>query len=94
MSLAEIRENINALDAEILSLLHRRFQLALRTRAFKPLARDPAREREIFDTLKAKAAEYPLLRKDFVLGLYNEILRESRRLQKRSGRALKKEKQP
>ena len=45
MSLAEIRDNIDAIDAEILALLNRRFRLALRTRAFKSSPRDPVRER-------------------------------------------------
>lgn len=93
MSLAEIRKNIDAIDAEILSLLHRRFRLALRTRSFKSLARDPSREREIFDNLRVASEGSPLLREDFIFGLYREILRESRRLQRRSGRPHNQEKQ-
>jgi len=93
MSLAEIRNEIDAIDGEIFFLLHRRFRLALRTRDLKPLTRDPSREREIFNQLKEKAARFPLLRKNFILGLYREILRESRRLQRRSGRDKNQEKQ-
>lgn len=93
MTLAEIRKNIDAIDAEILSLLHRRFRLALGTRPFKSIPRDPSREQEILDNLRAKSAGYPLLREDFILGLYGEILRESRRLQRRSGRDKNQEKQ-
>jgi chorismate mutase len=93
VTLAKIRKNIDAIDAEILSLLHRRFQFALGTRPFKSLPRDPSREREILDNLRAKSAEYPLLRENFVLDLYGEILRESRRLQRRSGRNKNQEKQ-
>lgn len=93
MSLAEIRKNIDAIDAEILSLLHRRFQFALQTRSFKSLPLDPSRERDIFDRLRATAAGSPLLREDFILDLFGEILRESRRLQRRFGRHKNQEKQ-
>jgi len=91
MTLDRIRQDIDAIDAEILSLLDRRFRLALRTRAFKALERDPSREREIFGRLRAVAAECPLLREEFILGLYREIIKESRRLQARSGRGKNQE---
>jgi chorismate mutase len=94
VTLAEIRNEIDAIDAEILSLLDLRFQLALRTRAFKARPRDPARESEIRAGLKAKAADYPLLRAEFVLSLYASILKESRRLQSQAGRTVTQEKQP
>jgi len=93
MSLAEIRKRIDAIDEEILSLLHRRFRLALRTRTFKTMPHDPSREREILGRVKAAAKRYPLLRPNFLLGLYKEVLRESRRLQARSGREIDQEKQ-
>jgi chorismate mutase len=94
MSLSGIRNDIDAIDAKILSLLNRRFSLALRTRAFKSSTRDPVREREIRGRLKMKAAGFPLLRTEFVLSLYADIIKESRRLQSRSGRNVKQEKQP
>ena len=94
MPLSEIRKDIDAIDAKILSLLNRRFSLALRTRGFKSSPRDPVREREIQAGLKAKTADFPLLRAEFVLSLYADILAESRRLQSQAGRIFKQEKQP
>jgi chorismate mutase len=91
VTLDKIRRDIDAIDAEILSLLGRRFQLALRTRAFKALERDPSREREIFSRLRAVAAKCPLLREEFIFSLYREILKESCRLQARSERGKNQE---
>ena len=92
MALSEIRSRIDSIDAEILELLHRRFSLALRTRRFKSRPRDPAREAEVLDRLRAAAAWSPLLRPDFLIGLYKEIFKESRRLQARTDRGRKREK--
>jgi chorismate mutase len=94
MFLVQIRKNIDTIDGEILSLLHQRLQLALQTRSFKTRVGDPAREREILDNLRKKMSGYPLLRTDFVLGLFKEILKESRRVQRRSRHEKEQEVQP
>jgi chorismate mutase len=86
MTLTRIRDEIDAIDGEILSLLHRRLLLARRTRALKRRLADPAREREVFDRLTMTMRGYPLLRPEFVLGLYGQIMKESRHVQRRGCR--------
>jgi chorismate mutase len=94
MSLTQIRDEIDAIDGEILSLLHRRLLLARRTRSFKKRLGDPAREREIFDRLTLTMRGYPLLRPEFVLGLYGQVIKESRLVQRRGRREKEEEGQP
>ena len=78
--LEAIREEIDAVDAELIRLLNRRAELAkavgrLKDRDGKPFF-TPEREREIFDQLK-KENPGPLLDRQFE-GIYREIISASR----------------
>lgn len=84
MDLRTIRGRIDAIDREMLSLLAERMELALRTAKLKTTIRDPAREAWVLD----QAARYSriqghLVEGDFVLSLFGEIIRESRRIQEK-----------
>ena len=94
MALKRIRQKIDKVDREILRLLDIRMKLALEARSFKTRIKDPDREKKIIDELKKRAAAYPLLRVDFVLEIFKDILRESRRLQKTQRIQEKREDRP
>ena len=94
MALKRIRQKIDKVDREILRLLDIRMNLALEARSFKNRIKDPDREKKIIDELKKRAAAYPLLRVDFVLEIFKDILRESRRLQKTQRIQEKREDRP
>lgn len=86
MKLKEIREKIDTIDKEILFLLQERFLLAKKTKAAKtklglPI-RDYKREKEILAELKKKSRELGLSSK-FISEIYKEIIRESKRLQRK-----------
>lgn len=86
MPLTRIRAEIDAIDDEILDLLQRRLQLALKTRPFKARVGDRAREAEIIGGLDKRAQGYSLLRTPFLVGLFEHIFKESRRIQRLSRR--------
>lgn len=82
MNLRRIRERIDELDREILSLLNERMALALRTGSFKEAVRDEEREAQVLDHVgRYVERHHPLLRGDFARALYGEIMKESRRIQ-------------
>lgn len=82
MNLQEIREHIDELDREILSLLNERMELARRTGRLKEAVQDEAREARVLDQVGRYAdSHHHLLRGDFVKALYGEIMKESRRIQ-------------
>ena len=83
--MGEIRESINALDAQLLDLLNRRAALSLEVGSIK--ARDatgiifkPLREREVVDRLKAKSSGP--LPATHIENIWREILSSSRALQR------------
>ncbi len=81
MSLAKLRERIDRIDTEILTLLNERLELARRTRKLKPAVRDVRREREVISRLKARASASGGLSGEFIEGLFRRIIEESRRVQ-------------
>jgi chorismate mutase len=84
MNLQEIRERIDELDREILSLLNERMELALRTGRLKEAVRDEAREARVLEQVGRYADNHHnLLGGDFVKALYGEIMKESRRIQEK-----------
>ncbi len=84
MSLQDIRARIDELDREILSLLDQRMELAQRSAKLKRAVRDEEREAQVLDRVGRWAEGHQhLLRRDFVRGLYVEIMKESRRIQEK-----------
>jgi prephenate dehydrogenase/chorismate mutase len=82
VDLQEIREGIDDIDRQILSLLHERMELALRTARLKAGVRDRSREADVLEEAERYARSNKLLVSDgFVRGLFDDIIRESRRIQ-------------
>lgn len=79
MELDELRWKLDRVDAEILKLLERRMELALRTRRFKTEVEDPARQATVIGSVKRQSRG--LLRTDFTERVFTEIIEESRRQQ-------------
>jgi prephenate dehydratase/chorismate mutase len=79
MDLENIRNKIDLIDAEILSGLRNRFELVLLAGRVKGFVRDPEREREILQNMKARADGF--VDPGFVGSLFETIIAESRRLQ-------------
>jgi len=79
MSLKEIREKIDLLDARILRTLNDRMEKALMARKFKTSIEDSEREKELLDKIRIN---YPgLINSEFIEKIYVEILKESKSLQ-------------
>jgi chorismate mutase len=83
MKLEDIREEIDAIDREILRALNRRFELAVLAGKLKPQVEDPIREAEVMANVLAHSDG--LLDKEFTRELYSLILDKSKALQ--SGRS-------
>ena len=80
----DLREKIDQIDKQIMALIKERFAVVDQIGEIKkeegiPVF-DPEREKLIKDRL-AEIADEQGLSKDFVLGLYERIFEESRRLQ-------------
>lgn len=82
MELDELRKKIDAIDYELLKLLNRRMEYALRTRKMKDSIDDPEREKQVMDG--ALRHSKGLVRQEFTRKLFNEIISESRDLQGKS----------
>ncbi|MFH1520749.1 MAG: prephenate dehydratase domain-containing protein [Candidatus Micrarchaeota archaeon] len=78
MELEELRKKIDGIDSEILKLLNKRMEFALRTRKLKKQVTDKPREDSILHKVKKQRG---LLRPDFSGKIYSEIIDESKRLQ-------------
>lgn len=86
MDLRKIRDCIDDIDREILSLLDERMALALRTARLKSAVRDGLREARVLEQAERYSRDHNLLVKgDFVHSLFDEIMKESRRLQQTHG---------
>ena len=81
MNLKEIRKSIDLLDARILKLLNDRMELALMTKRFKTRIEESEREREVLDRIRRNASS--LIDPGFVEKIYQEIIKESKNLQKK-----------
>ena len=79
MDLEGIRKNISRTDAEIIKLLNKRFELALKTKKFKSKISDDAREQDVLSAVKRNSQH--LIKPEFTEKLYNEIIAESKKLQ-------------
>lgn len=81
MELEELRKKIDRMDSEIVKLLNKRMEFALRTRKLKQQVTDKPREDEILKKVKKQIG---LLRPEFSEKLYKEIIDESKRLQEQN----------
>jgi prephenate dehydratase/chorismate mutase/prephenate dehydratase len=80
MTLNELRDDIDKIDARILALLGERMEKAILTRKLKVGGiEDKGREQEIID--KVRRTSRCLVRPDFAAGLYERIMAESKALQ-------------
>jgi len=80
MDLENTRKRIDGIDSEIMKLLSRRMELALQTRRLKEDVTDQAREAQVLSHVRKRAG--PLVKEGFAARIYEEIIKESKRLQK------------
>jgi prephenate dehydratase/chorismate mutase len=81
MSLDIIRKNIDRIDSKILNLLGYRMELVLMAKKFKSQIEDIKREKQLLERIKRNSTR--LINGEFIDKVYNEILIESKRLQKK-----------
>jgi chorismate mutase len=79
MDLEEIRKSIDGIDYEIVKLLNRRLECALRVRRLKSGVVEPAREKEVFEHVRSYS--HNVTEPEFTERLYTTIIGESRRIQ-------------
>lgn len=79
MDLQKIRAAIDSIDSEIIRLLSKRIECAIRTKRFKDSVTDPSREQEILQRISAKSKG--LITPEFSTSIFSTIMQESRRLQ-------------
>jgi prephenate dehydratase/chorismate mutase len=84
MELREIRERIDCIDREIVSLLEARMELSIRSGRFKERVDDPGREAEIMARLEALSCD--LVEAEFRKRILRSIMDEGKRLQREHGR--------
>lgn len=84
MKLEETRRKIDAIDNQILSLLAKRFRLAVQIKKIKNKfgirIEDPAREKEVLDKVVIKA-KHLHIDSNFVVKLFKAIINESKTVQ-------------
>jgi prephenate dehydratase/chorismate mutase len=81
MDLKEIRKSIDATDYEIVKLLNRRMEYALRLKRLKRAVAEPSREDEVLSHVLSYS--HNVVEPDFVEQLYKAIMGESRRIQEK-----------
>src|SRR5512136_1634882 len=86
MDLKEIRNSIDAIDYEIVKLLNRRLECALRLKRLKSGVVEPAREREVFEHVRS--CSHNVTEPEFTERLYTTIIEESRRIQEKELRLI------
>jgi prephenate dehydratase/chorismate mutase/prephenate dehydratase len=79
MELTELRKKIDGIDEEILKLLNRRMEFALRTSKLKDGIADESREKEVLEM--AERHSKGLISPGFTKRIYDEIIKESKELQ-------------
>jgi prephenate dehydratase/chorismate mutase len=79
MDLKEIRKSIDATDYEIVKLLNRRMEYALRLKRLKGAVAEPGREDEVLAHVLSYS--HNVVEPDFLKQLYKAIMGESRRIQ-------------
>jgi prephenate dehydratase/chorismate mutase/prephenate dehydratase len=86
MGLHDIRSKIDRIDLEIVTLLNRRFEYALRTKNLKTAVQDPDREQQVLGVDRFRAGA--LVRPDFSQRLFRVILDASKALQQENPRLI------
>lgn len=81
IKLKELRDKIDRLDSELISLLKHRFELALMTKKLKTNVSDPEREAKIIERVRARALALGLLDPDFIEEVFKLNISESKKLQ-------------
>ena len=81
MNLEELRKAIDAYDCEVIQLLHKRVESALRLKRLKREIGEPDRERAVLDHVRSFA--HPIVGAEFVERLYRSIIQESRCIQEK-----------
>ena len=81
MGLKKIRKNIDLLDSKILKLLNERMELVLMAKKCKSRIEDREREKELLDRIRRNSTG--LINAGFIEKIYNEIIKESKNLQKK-----------
>lgn len=81
MNLEEIRKTIDSYDCEMIQLLHKRVESALRLKRLKRAVSEPERERAVIDHVRSYP--HPIVGAEFVESLYRSIIQESRCLQEK-----------
>jgi len=84
MNLDEIRKRIDKLDLELLSLLERRMDLALRTRKHKDAVADGGREEKVLG--RARRTALGLVGRGAAERIFKTLIQESKSLQEEIGR--------
>ncbi len=84
--LKAIRHGIDLIDSEIMGLLNRRMELAVRSTRFKSTVSDPGREEQVLDNVRRLS--HNLVRKEFSERLYKSVFEESKALQDRNLRLI------
>jgi prephenate dehydratase/chorismate mutase/prephenate dehydratase len=79
MDLKELREEINSIDYEIVKLLNKRLEMALRAKKFKPQVVDKEREKQVIDHVQKIPLQ--LVGKKFSKELFEQIISECRGIQ-------------
>ncbi len=79
MDLTKIRQQIDIIDAELVHLITRRMEYAIRTKRFKSEVEDSSREVQVLNRINN--ISNALVKSDFSQRLFKNILEESRRLQ-------------
>lgn len=79
MDLNEIRDEINRVDYEIVKLLNKRLEMALRAKKFKAQVVDKEREKQVIDNVQKIPLK--LVEKDFSTKLFENIISECRGVQ-------------
>jgi len=80
MEIEKVRKEIDQIDAEIIQLLNKRMETALRTKNLKEGVEDAKREEEIIK--KLKETPMGLIRGEFTERIFKEIIKKSKELQK------------
>lgn len=79
MKLAELRNKIDLVDNEILTLLNKRMELAVRTKSFKSGVVDNNRDDAVLENVKSKTRK--LLLQHCSESLFSQIIMEAKKLQ-------------
>lgn len=79
MDLKDIRRHIDTIDYEIVKLLNRRMEHALRLKRLKSNVVEPEREQEVLERVRGCSTN--VVEPDFTEQLYRTIIEESRRIQ-------------